>query len=398
MRHFLLILTLIFLVGCQDTGSKELTTSTGTRFEPKPYYPDFSWETVPVYMMFADDHRLLEDSEVQKIAAETDFICIEKNHGQSTLGDAELGLIHETEAFKAVKPSMTVLAYQNGALAYPFTSYMEMLTPKNIEKNPEMKQHLMIDPKNGGYYEMFGVYGFNVLNPNTRAWWSDSAASMVKSSGADGIFIDQMHGFSWLYPADQQAEVAAGVADMLRQLKTKIGQDKILLANNGAHIDAVFEIADAFMFEHYKLEHTHTKEKLVEDWQLMEKIANAGKICVYRFGAKPDANSPMAKDGRADWIGPNVEAWAELSKEQLPFHLAVYLIGAQPYSYFQWNWGWALTTGPLEHYPEFHKPLGKPLGPRVQDAENEWVFTRSYQHADVWVDLDKREGRITWHD
>lgn len=397
MKYLLLILSATVLTGCQSTKEAQLVTSTGNPYQAKPFYPEFSWETVPVYMMFADDNRLLEDKEVRKIAAETDFICIEKNHGQRTLGDAELGLIHEKKAFKALKPSIKVLAYQNAALAYPFTHYIEMLTPQNLESHPEMKEHLMIDPASGDYYEMFGVYGFNVLNPNTRAWWSDSAANMVKVSGADGIFIDQMHGFEWLYPVEQRPTVAAGVADMLRQLKEKIGPEKILLANNGAHIDAVFEIADAFMFEHYNLQATHTKEKLVEDWQLMEKIAEAGKICIYRFGAKPADDSPLAAHTRADWIGPAVPEWAELSKEQLPFHLAVYLIGAQPYAYFQWNWGWALTTGPLEHYPEFHKPLGAPLAPYKRETPNGWIFTRSFEHANVWVDLEKREGRIDWN-
>lgn len=396
MKQFLLLLTLVALLGCQSNKAPELTTSNGTPFVPKAYYPDFSWDTVPVYMMFADDNRLLEDSEVQKIASETDFICIEKNHGQSTLGDAELGLIHEQKAFKKVKPSITVLAYQNAALAYPFTHYIKPLTPQNIESHPDMKEHLMIDPETGNYYEMFGVYGFNVLNPNTREWWSDSAANMVKVSDADGIFIDQMHGFEWLYPLEERPTVAAGVADMLRMLKSKIGEDKILLANNGAHIEAVFDIADAFMFEHYNRQQTHTPENLYQDWQLMKKIADAGKMCIYRIGAKPEPGHALEKDGRADWIGPNAPAWEALSKEQLPFYLAVYLIGAQPYSYFQYGWGWTLTTGPLVDYPALQKPLGPPLGEYQRESEESWIFTRSFEHADVWVDLETRESRIDW--
>jgi hypothetical protein len=80
---------------------------------------------------------------------------------------------------------------------------------------------------------------------------------------------------------------------MMAQLKAKIGPDKILLANNGAHIKPVFAVSDAFMFEHYNRSATHTKEKLLQDWQLMEKIADAGKLCIYRFGATADGGLPL---------------------------------------------------------------------------------------------------------
>jgi len=89
-----------------DQSVEPLLTSNGKPFVPKACYPEFSWDRVPVYMMFADGSRLLKDSEVEKIASETDFICIEKNHGLEPLGDAVLGLEHENQAFKQVKPGI----------------------------------------------------------------------------------------------------------------------------------------------------------------------------------------------------------------------------------------------------------------------------------------------------
>jgi hypothetical protein len=380
----------------EKNKTEPLVTSNGVAFEAPEYYPDFSWETVPVYMMFAHGERLLEDSEVRKIAGETDFICIEKDHGLRPLGDAVLGLAHENKAFKKRKPGIKVLGYLNGALAYPFTRYTKGLTEGRIGQHPEMMAYLVKDPKTGELAKLRGLYGYNVLNPEMRAWWSDAAADMVRVSGADGIFIDQMHGFAWLHPAEKRPEVVAGVVDMLAQLKQKIGPEKILLANNGAHIPGVFDVADAFMFEHYKREATHTKEKLLEDWQLMEKIADAGKICVYRFGAEAEPGSSLAEAGGHGRKKTRISEWAELSKEQLEFYLALYLIGAQPYSYFQWGWGWSLETGPLEHYPEFHRPLGKPLGTYTRVHPDQWAFTREFEHVSVWVDTEKWEARIEW--
>ncbi len=40
-----------------------------------------------------------------------------------------------------------------------------------------------------------------------------------------------------------------------------------------------------------------------------------------------------------------------------------------------------------------YKPLGPPKGPAVRDG---FTYTREFQHANVWLDLTKREGRVTW--
>jgi hypothetical protein len=401
MKKILLQLTVLACAACQanqiDAAEEPLVTSNGVLFSAPAHYPAFSWDKVPVYMMFADGSRLLQDSEVRKIAAEADFICIEKNHGLKPLGDAVLGLEHENQAFKQVQPGIKVLGYLNGALTYPFTRYTQMLTKEKIDQHPEIKAYLMTDPKTGELAKLRGLYGYNVLNPDMRAWWSDAAADMVRVANADGIFIDQMHGFGWLHPADKNQAVIDGVGDMMAQLKAKIGPDKILLANNGAHIEPVFAVSDAFMFEHYKRSSTHTKEKLLQDWQLMEKIADAGKLCIYRFGASADGSLPLeAIEEGQERPRLTHEEYVELSKKQLELYLALYLIGAQPYSYFQWNWTWTLMGGPLEHYPEFHKPLGQPLGKYTRVHLQGWEFTREFEHASVWVDTDKWVAKIEW--
>ena len=254
----------------------------------------------------------------------------------------------------------------------------------------------MVDSKTGKLARRGSVFWYNVLNPKMRAWWSDAAAQIVRDSGADGIFVDQMHGFKWAHGKQKHEAVDKAVADMLRELKKKMGPGKILLANNAARVEKVFPIADAFMFEHYNPSVTCSKERLFEDWQLMKAIAEAGKITVYRFGAKAEADSPLSLSTRTDKTQRHAKDWANLSKEQLPYYLAVYLIGAQPYSYFQWGWGWELDTGPLEHYPELHRPLGKPLGNYKRIHPQKWEFTREFEHLSVWVDIEKQEAKLEW--
>ncbi len=73
-------------------------------------------------------------------------------------------------------------------------------------------------------------------------------------------------------------------------------------------------------------------------------------------------------------------------------------MGAQPYSYFMLSWGWGLYTGALVEFPELNKPLGPPRGPYHRPSADRWIFARHFQHADVWVDLEKEQGIIQWHE
>jgi hypothetical protein len=86
----------------------------------------------------------------------------------------------------------------------------------------------------------------------------------------------------------------------------------------------------------------------------------------------------------------------ERSKEQLEFFQACFLIGAQPYSYFQYNWGWDLPEGNLVEYPELQKPLGAPKAAFKRVNPKGWEFTREFEHASVWVNTETRKAKITW--
>ncbi|WP_144060248.1 putative glycoside hydrolase [Rhodopirellula sallentina] len=374
---------------------RALRISDGDRFEPKSYYPKFSWEVTPQYFMFGDGSRVLFPEEVRSIAARTSFICIEKSHGSGMLGAAELGAKHEAAAFKKLNPDAKVLFYFNSAYAYPFTSYTKGLATNKIDQHPELKQFLLVDPQTGELARRGNVYKFDVLNPEFRDWWSDTVAKGVAESGCDGAFIDQMHGFVWMRP-DKQKEVERSMGEMMALLKSKMGTDKILLGNN-AHTDAarpVFPVVDAIMFEHYSAK-LLTKEKLLEDWRNMRRIAKAGKISIFRIGVEHELDEVEKASGKRRQSNRD-ERLAEIARERLEYYHACYLIGAQPYSYFQYGWGWRLSSGSLQEYPDLQKPLGAPTGrPRRIDPEG-WEFTREYEHASVWVNTETQQAKITW--
>jgi len=398
------LMVLLFVAASSVVTAKDLSNSEekslfivsdGSRFVPKDFYPNFSWEVTPQYFMFGDTQRVLLPEEVRSIAARTDFLCIEKSHGLKMLGAAELGAKHDAAAFKKMKPGIKVLFYFNSAYAWPFTSYSHGFTPDKIDQHPELKKFLLVDPNTGELAHRRNVFFFDVLNPEMREWWVDTVAKGVAESGCDGIFIDQMHGFSWLRK-ERSEDVQRAMGEMMASLKRKLGPDKILLGNNATDDIAqhVFPVIDASMFEHYG-EKLLSKEELLKDWDDMLRIAKAGKMSIFRIGVEVDRTPIKNVDQQGETLNRS-ERLAVLARERLEYYLACYLIGAQPYSYFQYGWGWTLSSGSLKDYPELHKPLGAPKGSYTRVAPNGWEFTREFEHATVWVDTEMGQGRITW--
>lgn len=404
-REFQLIVLLLVaastVVTAKDLSNSQensaLLISDGSRFVPKDFYPKFNWnwDVTPQYFMFGDTQRVLLPEEVRSIAARTDFLCIEKSHGLKMLGAAELGAKHDAAAFKKMKPGIKVLFYFNSAYAWPFTSYNKGFTQDKIDQHPELKKLLLVDPETGKLAHRRNVFFFDVLNPELREWWVNTVAKGVADSGCDGAFIDQMHGFAWLRK-ERSEDVQKAMGEMMASLKKKMGSDKILLGNNANQDIAkhVFPVIDASMFEHYS-EKLLTKEKLLQDWEDMLRIAQAGKMSIFRIGVEVD-RTPIKNGDQQGRSRNRSERSAALAKERLEYYLACYLIGAQPYSYFQYGWGWTLSSGSLKDYPELHKPLGAPKGPFTRITSNGWEFTREFEHAGVWVDTEKGQGKITW--
>lgn len=366
----------------------------GTMFKAKSFFPKFSWDVTPMYYHFGDIDRVLKSDEVEFISERTNFICIEKSHAYNQLGDQVLGTKHEVEAFHDIKPETKVLFYYNSYLAWPYSRFNKEFTPEGIANNPELAKFLFVDPKTGKLRQKtkpdFSYY-FDALNPDFREFWVASAVQGMRISGADGIFIDRMNvGLNSDYPNDKIVEIAKAKGEMMSELKKQMGPDKILVGNNAAQTEEVYPYCDAIFFEHYNSSVTN-KENLLEEWNDMSRIAKDGKISIYRFGAKGKKKIDITL-GATD-----TEGMEQRSKDQLEYFHACFLIGTQPYSYFQWNWGWNLEDGNLVDYPALQRPLGEPKGQFKRETPNQWIFTRTFEHASVWVNTETKKAKITWH-
>ena len=261
-----------------------------------------------------------------------------------------------------------------------------------IDEHPELKKFLIVDPETGELAHRRNVFFFDVLNPEF-AVVGDTVTKGVAESGCDGAFIDQMHGFPWLRE-DKSQQVQRAMGEMMATLKKKMGPGKILLGNNAnqeiaKHVLPVIDQACSSITAKRLL----SKEGLLQDWEDIRLIAQAGKMSIFRIGVEPDA----AQLKRAIQGRRRIDARiAELAKERAEYFLACYLIGAEPYPYFQYGWGWTLSSGALKDYPEFHKPLGTPKGAYRRTTPAGWEFTREFEHASVRLNTESRQAKITW--
>jgi hypothetical protein len=60
----------------------------------------------------------------------------------------------------------------------------------------------------------------------------------------------------------------------------------------------------------------------------------------------------------------------------------------------KWHIGYKPEFNPRHYgFDEFHNSLGKPLGPLVKGG---YIYTRSYEHVEVWLDVENKTSRLTW--
>lgn len=82
---------------------------------------------------------------------------------------------------------------------------------------------------------------------------------------------------------------------------------------------------------------------------------------------------------------------------RLEYCLALFLICAEKYSYFLPHDGYDVNDSHssvwLTRFPEYDNPLGPPKGPAFQDGT---TYTREFEHASVFLDIEKSEAKMTW--
>jgi hypothetical protein len=355
--------------------------------------PEYSWDTVPVYIHFGKTGGLT-DEEVEFVATHSDFVCLEKGHGAGSQGSTEKGIEQDAVRLKRINPKIKVIYYWNTFLDYPMYQAHEV-----YEQHPEWWLRTAdgsLDKKHGR------IKRYDLSNPEVRAWWAGEVRKAVVDGSCDGVFMDAFPQVASranvrLWGQAKYDAIQQGLVQTILQTREEAGPDCVLVFNGIRNTESLqfgtkyLAWTDAATIEHFDQFQSRDKECVVRDMEAMIAAGRQGKAVIMK--GWPDFNWLDLSQNRTGSTSPTYESLLARARAKITFPLACFLIAAQPHAYFCYSWGYREQDGSLSEYPELQRPLGPPKGDAIRDG---WVFTRSFEHVDVWVDVSEKTARLTW--
>jgi len=354
------------------------------------HLPTFSWDTISTAMPprkkppFTDEdysrmarHCLVAGGEAMEIAGE----------------------------IKKFNPDVTVIGYKNLVL------HIQTTSDALFRDHPDWFLYSQGKPElNGKGKDKRPIY--DLRKPEVREYWLQDVGRMLADPSLDGVFLDAYAKVSFgpVKRATQQdppTDFIAAYHQMMDELlKRRANTGKIVIGNylratsEDCQIPEVMKYLDGSYLEAFEKVNSSPSdpqayEKYVANGiAAVQQVAQAGKMIILRLHALDDAEAVDEAGDSAGGGGSQTKPSREVYKN-LDYKLAIFLICAEQYSYLSYY-----TPAPAKtseelapDIPEFKKPLGPPKGPAVRDG---FIYTREFQYASVWLDLTKRQGRITW--
>ena len=363
--------------------------------------PEFSWGTLPLYIHIRKKKKFT-DEELQHLAG-FPLITLEKTTGSETYGSTDVGTIEAAKAIKRVNPNAKVLFYRNVFVHYGGYSFDDQLenipgwfleTKRGTDKVVRKKSQ-----------------GYDTSNEALRKWWVDSAAKVCKSPHVDGLFLDGNIKSLTSYlkgqlPKGKKEDTVEGYHDMITATRRALGPEKLMLANvirarfpqSGLEYMNYFDGTYLELFTSPAGTKLSKPDYIAKGIEATQTAARAGKIVAMTLG--------IAEGGALDGVDEThsrINDLSEISQQQLHYKLALFLVCAEKYSYLFLNDGYCVDTRGrknicqsglwLKSLPEYQKPLGPPKGPAKRIG---YVYTRDFEHASVWLDIEESQGKITW--
>ncbi len=370
----------------------EYNKQKSTEGIPVTGYPEFSWDKVPVSVHFGIGEGL-EPHQYDFIAKHFDFITLTAGRlPADSKSSAEIESAKAALAIKARNPKAKVLYYWASDKPKGQSKLTNQTYPGNylIHKDKSKKGNIQTTEY------------FDVTRKDVQDWWSNAAADAVNKYACDGIYIDGATAgtpdgpYSRAFGSKRAANLDKGVVAMLTATREKIGPDKLMLFNplHGFDIKSkplgqeYLPLTDGAMIDDFARMRIQSKEYMANTIKTMETAAKDGKIIIFK--GWPRFLRAWRLGEMRQTPHDNILSQA---RRDITFPLACFLIGAEPYCYFCYSWGWEPNQGSLDWYPVLDKPLGPPKGDAIQKG---WTFSRQYQHASVFVDLENAVARIDW--
>jgi hypothetical protein len=387
---FLLVLLVTSLSSCK---TQNITTDS-----VKSKLPEFSWDRMPLYMHVRKANAF-SNKEI-KYLSKFPLITFEKTTGNKDSGSTEKGTIKAAKAVKKINPNAKILYYKNVVINWSTYEEDEVF----LEKHPEAylvddkgKKALMANKKTGF---------FDISQEQVRTYWLDHVTKMANNPVIDGLFLDA--NIKVLAPVFfksrvgliKQKEIETGYLSMMKEVDERLGKDNILLANilrvRPEFKDAGREYLKFFTgsylegFEHENFGMTY-EDYLAKGIETVQKTAREGKVIALSIGLGKALKN--AKAGIDD-VRKRIDKNSNINK-RLDYVLAIFLVCAEKNSYVYPHDGYGVKNSItwLKTFPQYEKKLGAPKGPALKDG---YVYTRSFEHLDVWLDIKNKKAVLNW--
>jgi hypothetical protein len=186
----------------------------------------------------------------------------------------------------------------------------------------------------------------------------------------------------------------------MEDLNTQLGDDNILLANILRVRPEFKDVGRTYLkyfdgsylegFEHENFGMTY-EDYLAKGIEAVQRSAREGKIIAMSMGiGKGMKNAQAGIDDVRKKLDKNSDI-----KERLDYILAIFLVCAEKYSYVYPHDGYGINKSAvwLKNFPQYENKLGAPKGPALKEG---YVYTRSFQHLDVWLDIKNKKAKLNW--
>ncbi|MDW5290117.1 putative glycoside hydrolase [Formosa sp. PL04] len=361
-------------------------------------YPEFSWNTIPLYMHIRKATAFTND-EI-KFIAKHPLITFEKTTGNKTFGSTETGTIKAAEAVKKINPNAKILYYKNVVINWPTYEEDELFlkdNPDAILTNNKNEKALMPNKRTGF---------FDISKEPVKNYWLNHVTKVVNNPSIDGVFLDA--NLKVLVPAffnsrvntEKQKTIYDSYLSMMTELQNRLDKNNLLIANiirvrpefkeEGLEYLHFFDGSYIEGFEHENFGMTYA-DYLAKGIKAVQKAARDGKIIAMSLGIGEAAeNSEIGFDDQRNRVKLD-----EQLNERIDYLLAIFLVCAEKYSYIYPHDGYASENSAvwLKTFPQYTKKLGAPKG---YASKKGYIYTRSFEHLDVWLDIEHKKATLTW--
>ncbi len=361
-------------------------------------YPRFSWDHVPLYMHIRKD--VAYTPEELRFIARFPLITFEKANGHKSFGSVEKGTLAAARAIKKLNPHTKILYYRN-----VFVHYGGYEANARIEK---INGAFLKSPDGNMKLIRKQLYAYDLTNPQVRSWWVESAVKVANDPAIDGIFFDGnvkvlVPGFlGHTIGMAKKKKIVDSYFNMLAQVRKELHPNKLMIANilRARFGDRALEYLQPFDGSYLECFTQNVGGVSYEDYvakgiELVQQATRQGKIIAFTSGFHTQQQARNTSEQKIDEQHRRVQS-AEEARQGLIYPMAMFLIMAEKYCYMRIHEGYSANRNKnwMRWFPEYDRPLGPPLGPAVRTG---YRYTRRFQHATVWLDLKKRQGKIVWH-